>query len=381
MITGTAPGGSHQLDVDPPPLSPRLAQLAVDNTEDAIVIVGQRGPTLAVVYVNRGFSRMFGYTPQEILGRPVGILAGTPLRQDGVLALDFDPDYPHRQESKLRSKDGGEILARIDLQTIDLGDALGGLLVIRDVTEYRRLEHIAAAAEVTESLGSVFAGIRHELGNPLNSLKAVLSVLGDAKVQLPADRRADYLRRALGEVKRMEALLEQLRTFNGHEAAQLKELDLEPFIRMFARLAGSDCEARGASLELHPGPAATIAADERLLGQILFLLLSNALDALDALDVGVPAERRRIQLAWNRQPRATRITLTDTGTGMTPDQLHHAERPFVTTKARGTGLGLPLARKFASLTRCTLEIQSAAGTGTTCVLTFESLDPSGQRSI
>jgi signal transduction histidine kinase len=158
-------------------------------------------------------------------------------------------------------------------------------------------------------------------------------------------------------------------------------LEVEPFIRRFARLAGSDCEARGASLDFHAGPAATIAADERLLTQILFLLLSNALDAIGALEPGVPPDRRRIQLAWNRQPRATRITLSDTGTGMTPDQLQHAERPFVTTKARGTGLGLPLARKFASLTRCTLEIQSALGAGTTCCLTFESLDPNANRSI
>jgi PAS domain S-box-containing protein len=361
------------------PLSPRLAQLAVDNTEDAIVIVGPRGPTLAVVYVNRGFRRMFGYSAEEIVGKPLGILAGAPLRVDGVLELSFDSAHPHRQETKLRTRDGDEILTRIDLQTIELEEGLGGLLVIRDVTEYRRLEHIASAVEVSESVGSLCAGIRHELGNPLNSLKAVIAVLGDAQVQLPSDRRADYLRRALGEIKRIESLLEQLRTFNGSESAQLKELDVEPFLQRFARLASSDCEARGTSLELLCGPAASIAADERLLGQILFLLLSNALDAIGALGPGAPPERRRIQLGWHRETRATRITLTDTGSGMTPNQLLHAERPFVTSKPRGTGLGLPLARKFASLTKCILEIQSCAGAGTTCCLTFESLDSSGSR--
>lgn len=352
-------------------LAPQLARLAVDNVDDAIAILMPRGTALTIEYVNPGFEQMFGYTAKEILGSPIGVLARDTGSEKGILRADFDPSHPHRSEAMLKTKDGNELLVDIDLQPVDVDGLSGGLLVMRDVTEYRRLEQIAAATEVSESVGYVFAGIRHELGNPLNSLKAALTLLCDARVELPDERRMEYLRRSLGEVKRMEVLLEQLRTFNMNESVQLAPIPVRPFLERFIRLVTQDCAARATSIELLPGDDVTVLADPRLLHQILLLLFTNALDAVEN------APERIIRLACMSRQRASRITLSDTGVGMTRDLLANVQRPFVTTKSKGTGLGLPLARRYAALIKCRLEIASDPGSGTCTTLEFEQLNSSG----
>lgn len=351
-------------------LPPEYAQVAIDNVEDAIVLIVPSNSTLRIRYVNRGFRRIFGYTTEEILGAHVGVLARQPEERDGLLRLEFDATKPHRSEALLKTKDGNDVLIELDIQSVELQGQTAGLMVMRDVTEYRRLEHIAAASEVSESVGYVFAGIRHELGNPLNSLKAALTLLADPLVQLPPEERLDYLQRAIGEVQRMEQLLTQLRTFNTHESVQLERIEVLPFFERFVRLARSDCNARDTAISFESASDVAIVADARILHQILLLLLSNALDAMGDSPI------RRIVLGCSATPHATRLTLSDTGTGMTEEQAKHAQRPFVTNKPSGTGLGLPLARRYASLTKCTLEISSRVGVGTSCTLVFDRINTS-----
>ena len=351
-------------------LPPQYAQVAIDNVEDAIVLVVAGGTSLRIRYVNRGFERIFGYRGEEILGAPVGVLARQEDERDGLLRLQFDVTRPHRSEAILKTKDGNDVLIELDIQSVELDGMSAGLMVMRDVTEYRRLEHIAAASEVSESVGYVFAGIRHELGNPLNSLKAALTLLADPMVQLPVESRRDYLQRAIGEVHRMEQLLTQLRTFNTHEQVQLGRIEVRSFFDRFVRIARSDCNARETAISFDAASDIGIIADGRILHQIFLLLLSNALDAVES------APSRHITLGCTLTPHATRLTLSDSGAGMTAEQSMHAQRPFVTSKAKGTGLGLPLAHRYASLTKCTLEITSKVGVGTTCSLVFDRINPS-----
>jgi PAS domain S-box-containing protein len=351
-------------------LPQQYVQVAIDNVEDAIVLLVPGNNTLRIRYANRSFERIFGYTNEEILGAHVGLLARQPEERDGLLRLEFDVTRPHRSEAILKTKDGNDVLVEIDIQSVELEGGTAGLMVMRDVTEYRRLEHIAAASEVSESVGYVFAGIRHELGNPLNSLKAALTLLADPVVELPDDQRRDYLVRAIGEVLRMEQLLTQLRTFNTHESVQLGRIDVRPFFERFVRLALSDCNARDTSISFEATSDDSITADGRILHQIFLLLLSNALDAV------ARSPKRSIVLACSHTLRATRLTLSDSGPGMTDEQTMNAQRPFVTSKPNGTGLGLALARRYASLTKCTLEISSKVGIGTTCSLVFDRINPS-----
>lgn len=352
---------------DPSRLAPRFAQLAVDNVDEAIIVVVPKEMTLVVEYVNRGFERIFGYTPAEIVGQPIGVLGARGEAPPDLLRMDLDAAHPHRAEGSLRTKSGSEVLVHVEMHLVDVDGTSTGLIVMRDVTEYRRLEHIAAASEIAESVGQVFAGIRHELGNPLNSLKAALTLLTDPTLDLPLDRRAQFLTRALGEIRRMETLLEHLRTFNRAESVSLDRLDVRPFLQRLVRIAAEECVARGATVELEPGEDVAILADARLVHQTLLLFLSNALDAMEARPL------RCIRLGCTSTARAVHVTVRDTGVGMNEEEIRQALRPFVTTKPKGTGLGLALAQRYAALTKCALSITSTLGEGTCCTLTFDRL--------
>jgi PAS domain S-box-containing protein len=347
----------------------RIAHLAVDHVKDAIAwVTPDDREHLRLRYVNAAFERMFGWPASEAQGAPFDLLF--PERAAVVKKSNTPSQVARRGATRLLARDGSEILVDLDARPVAIDGEDGTLLVMRDVTEQRRLEQIAAASVVSDSVGYFFAGIRHELGNPVNSLKAALTLLGDPLVQLPEDRRRDYLRRAVAEVSRMEALLEQLRTFNTNENVRPERIGVRAFLDRFARIAREDCTSRGATLVLEPVPDADVTTDARLVQQILLLLLANALDAVAGLPV------REIRLVATRSARETTIALWDSGPGLTAEQLANVQRPFVTTKPKGTGLGLPLAHRYAALNGCRLELASEPGVGTRCTLHFEPLDSS-----
>lgn len=345
-------------------LDRRLAQIVVEQMDDAVAILVARAGQVVFRYVNPAFARTFGYGEDEIVDRPVSILSRS-RPGDVVLRLDFDLENPHRGESRLVTRDGNEVLAQVHLRQVDFDGEAAGLLVLRDVTEYRRLEHIAGAAAVADSVGYVFAGLRHELGNPLNSIKTTLYLLTTPDVELTSDERLDFLRRCSAEVARMEQLLEQMRTFNVNEHPHVEPIELTPFIERFMRLARPTCEAKQVELELVPSPPVWVYADVRLLQQILSLLMSNAIEALR------PQGPRRITIDVLAFAKRCVLRLSDTGVGMTEEQLEVAQRPFMSSKPKGTGLGLPLARRYAALTRCHLTLDSRVGEGTRCSLDLE----------
>jgi PAS domain S-box-containing protein len=352
-----------------------VGALVLDSVEDGIAVLRPCDGAMLLAAVNRGFEKLLGYAAAEVVGWPVEHVFGNALSQGS----GFDPSREprsHRFECTVTTKGGDELRLNVTVRPFELDGSPGGLLVLRDVTEYRRLEQIAAATELSESVASVLAGIRHEIGNPINSLKSVLFLLSDPGVTLPPERRNDYLRRSLAEIVRIETLLEQLRPFNTHESVRLERMRIRPFLERFVHIAREDCARRATelALELEPDVDPEVTADHRLLHQVLLLLLSNALDAVETV------RARRIVLATSSDSRTCRISMTDSGVGMTPDQLSNAQRPFVTTKSKGTGLGLPLVKRYAALMRCTFEISSTPGFGTSGTLEIERTDSSRERS-
>jgi PAS domain S-box-containing protein len=346
-----------------------VADVALRQVLDGIAYVAPEHGTMTVRYVNVAFERMLGWAPAQIVGKPIDVVFPT---RTSERSANGTSQVARQGAARLVARDGTEVLVDMDYHPIALEGLDGALIFMRDVTEQRRLEHIAAASVVADSVGYFFAGIRHELGNPVNSLKAALMLLVDPLVHLTDDRRQDYLRRALAEVSRMEGLLEQLRTFNTNETVRPERIGVRAFLERFARIAGEDCARRGATLTVVPAPDVSITTDARIVQQILLLLLANALDAVETAPV------REICLVSASTARQTTIALWDTGPGLTPEALANVQRPFVTTKPKGTGLGLPLAHRYAALNACRLELTSEPGVGTRCTLHFESLDSSGR---
>lgn len=230
---------------------------------------------------------------------------------------------------------------------------------IRDITEKSRLESIAQAVNAMDNIGFIFSGIRHEIGNPLNSLKMALSVLQQSSDNISPEMLKEYIGRGLADIGRMEYLLKSLKTFTMYDSVDLKDLHLVEFMGKFISLIERDFQSYGIRIKTEiPLDIAWVRIDERALHQALLNVFNNAADALKEQinpEISIRAEVRD-QLMW--------MTIADNGCGIFPEQLKHLFQPFNTSKVNGNGLGLTITRKLLAMMDSDIDITSQSGRGT-----------------
>ncbi len=230
---------------------------------------------------------------------------------------------------------------------------------LSDVTEKTRLQSIAEAVNTMNNIGYVFAGIRHEIGNPVNSAKITLSVLKANYDRYAKENVITYLDRATGELSRVEYLLRCLKNYNMYEVPEFQAVDVGDFVEKFISLVRDDCAKKGVALETAvDSDVARVHADPRALHQALLNILTNALDACS----GVAGPRVFIRI--HRAFGMVLFNISDNGCGMTEEQQRNIFRPFYTTKPHGTGLGLVIVRKMLLKMNGTVSITSRPGEGT-----------------
>ncbi len=236
--------------------------------------------------------------------------------------------------------------------------------LLANVNDRRQLEAVAEGLNVSDNLNFMVTGIRHELGNPLNSLKMALSVLSE---RLPALQPAEvvvYLDRMREQVQRMEYLLQLLRSFSASEVVQPIPTDLTQGVRSFIALSQDDLARQGVTLTATLSPVPPVVGDARALQQILSNLVANAVDARKP---GVPLE---IQFRTAHVGQRVALLVTDDGRGMGERQLATLFRPFVSSKPHGSGLGLSIVRRLLATLGASIAVNSREGVGTIVELTF-----------
>ena len=245
------------------------------------------------------------------------------------------------------------------------GRFVGIIEDVHDITERRRLESVAQAVNVMDNIKYAFAGIRHELGNPINSIKMTLSVLKLKLHQFPADVVLEYVDRAMADASRVQDLLNSLRSFTMFEQLNLEEVDLSSFLGGLQILVAPDFEQQGIAIQVSPvDPSLKILADPRALRHVFLNLLTNAGDALAA------RPNPRIRIEATREGSVVRIIVRDNGCGMAPRLLQDLFKPFHTNKPKGTGLGLVIVKKMLIGMEATIDVSSREGEGTEALLTF-----------
>ncbi|HLA78390.1 MAG TPA: ATP-binding protein [Vicinamibacteria bacterium] len=238
-------------------------------------------------------------------------------------------------------------------------------LFVRDITEKARLEAVAEAAEVMNNIGYVFASVRHEIGNPVNSIKTALSVLRNNIERFPQESVTEYLDRSLAEITRLEELLASLKSFSMYEEYSLQEVDVAAFLRKIAALVFPDFRKQGILTTLVvPADLGPARLDPRALHQVLLNLLTNAADAVS----GRP--RREVRLHAFPMRGSVAIQVEDSGCGMSDAEQRNLFKPFASTKPTGTGLGLVIAKKMLARMAGTIEIRSRPQVGTLVTITL-----------
>ena len=234
------------------------------------------------------------------------------------------------------------------------------VILIRDITESARLESIAEAVNAMENITHIFSGIRHELGNPINSIKMTLSVLKKNLDLYKKDTIEQYVDRTLAEITRVEYLLKSLKSYSMFENPVMQDVDVAAFMELFQSLVAGGLERQAIKLEVSVADDARwVWVDPRALQQAMLNLIANAVDALDGRDnptITIATEQRE-DFIW--------ITVRDNGVGIPREDQQHLFKPFYTTKSQGTGLGLIITKKMVTAMNGRIGVVSEEGVGTT----------------
>lgn len=233
----------------------------------------------------------------------------------------------------------------LEMQTV-MGafTALGG--------ELQSLREQLVVKERLAALGEISAGIAHELRNPL----AVIAGYAKLLLKQCAD---DEGRRAaaagiLKEVEEMNRIMEELLRFSKAEPITKREIDLSLLLEEVV----AECRDAAKELTCAGGAGTTVQADRTLLKQALKNLVRNACDA--GSRVGVAVETHRVE-----GKDGVRISVTDNGPGISPEQREKIFLPFFTTKSGGSGIGLALVHKIVTAHGGGVSVESCPGGGST----------------
>jgi len=231
-------------------------------------------------------------------------------------------------------------------------------------------------------LGEMAAGLAHEIRNPLGAIKGAAQYLEPGTAE-PEEDEAEFLGIIVEEVDRLDKVVNQFldyaRPFKAdHEPTDLTRV-AEQTVRLTAPgLAGKDIELR---LELE-SELAPVQGNEPQLRQVALNLINNAVEAMPRGGQLTIRTRMRGSVAPPRapeRPRGARVQLeiSDTGAGITPEQLNTIFVPFYTTKERGTGLGLPICQRIVEHHGGEIRIQSEPGRGSRFLVELPA-EPLGQ---
>jgi len=321
---------------------------------DGLVVLD---PDHRVVLWNRGASLLLGAEEGEVIGRPIQDFLRPEWIQDVPLLEPSDRSTVHFEARIPQAS--GRILnvlgTRTDMPTSG-GDPGGASLVLKDVTELKRLEKELVQAEHLADLGRLSASVAHEIKNPIAGLLGAMAIISEELG--PDDPRHEIAREAHAQVKRLDSLVKDLlayaKPFNLKAEAVPVALLVEATIPMVRDALGESHIKLATDI---PPDLPAVVADPQQIHQVLFNLMQNGIQAMESGGLlTISAEQSEDHVA---------IHISDTGPGISEADLARIFQPFFTTKHIGTGLGLSIVRRILNAHHGRCEVSSRQGEGST----------------
>jgi CheY-like chemotaxis protein len=322
---------------------------------DAVIVVDQQQ---RIVLASERTEALFGYTPEELVGKPFSLLVPRPAVEFGPIA------QPHG-----RRRDGSAFPIETTLSAHDTPEGLVTITAIRDVTERLQMEEQLRHAHRIDAMGQLTGGLAHDFNNLLGVIIGNLDVIAARR----NETIASFVENALEAADRGANLVRQLLAFARRQPLQPERISVQESslrtLKLIESVLGSNISIRQ-HVDPHTLP---IVADR---AQLEAAIINLAVNARDAMSEGGTLTIECTNVVLDDAYATTRvdvkpgayvmIAVSDTGTGMSPETQAKVFEPFFTTKgAHGTGLGLSQVFGFAKQSGGHVTVYSELGHGTT----------------
>ncbi len=329
-----------------------------------------------IIYVNPAFERTFGYTKDELIGRnPSVVSSGKHSKRfwEGVWK-SINSGAIWKGDVVNRNKLGELMYVELIISPIidPSGKVVGFLGSHRDITEKRNLEEQLIRSQKMENIGTLAAGIAHEVGNPLTSISSLVQVIQRTTDDTFAKDKLELVK---NQINRIAKIIRELVDFSRPSHYEEKFVDINKIIKEAINITRYGKKARNVNINLelkeHLPP---IHAVPDQLVQVFINIIINALDAIDT-------NQGQITVTSKTDGRNVLVAIKDTGKGIREEDLDKIFDPFFTTKkvGEGTGLGLWVSYGIVKSFGGTISVDSVAGRGTSVIISLPSRTDGDER--
>jgi signal transduction histidine kinase len=351
-----------------------------NSIQEGIIVTDSKG---RITYLNDAACQLFGLEAEDSLGKRlderVRGLDWNALSHEGAVSRDMEIFYPtnrfinfysvplviERQDSV-----AGDAVPGPRSATAATGERVGHAIILRDITESRRTEQQTIESERLNALTLLAAGVAHEIGNPLNSLNIHLQLIEREARKLDGAKGAELqesVEVARAEINRLDSIITQFLRAIRPTRPQLRPENINTIVEEAVRFFALEIKDRDIVVEQElRSDLPLLELDRDQMKQAFYNVIKNSFEAMKSRGI--------LRIRTDLDESHVIVRFTDTGGGISAENLSRVFEPYFTTKTSGTGLGLLIVRRIVREHGGELSIESSEGKGLTLTIRLPHID-------
>ena len=350
--------------------------------QEGIIVTDSNG---RITYLNDAACELFGLQNEDSIGKRLdervrGLDWESLTQSGGPISRDMEIFYPanrfinfyivpliiERRDSAAADAVPGSPRPA----TAATAEHAGHAMILRDITESRRSAQQTIESERLNALTLLAAGVAHEIGNPLNSLHIHLQLMERKVRELEGSTREELQESidiARAEISRLDSIVTQFLRAIRPSRPQLHRENINTIVEEAVRFLSPEIEARDIVVEQElRSDLPLLELDREQMKQAFYNVIKNSFEAMKRHGV--------LRIRTDRDDTHVLVTFTDTGSGISAENLSRVFEPYFTTKPSGTGLGLLIVRRIVREHGGELSVESSASKGLTLAIRLPYID-------
>ncbi len=348
----------------------------IHSAMDGIITVNEKQE---IILFNAAAEKMFGCSAKEAIGQSISRFIPERYRESHAKHIELfgKTRTTNRRMGSLGAitglrANGEEFPIEASISQVNRGEHLLCTVILRDITERRLLEAQLSQTERLAEMGTLAAGMAHEIGTPMNVILGRAEYLMRKTSEEPTKKG---LATIVTQVERITKIMNQLLSFARRRPIERRPLALATVVHDILDVVQDRIKRRDITLELALDPKCErVFADRDQMGQVILNLVINAIQAMPyggTLTIDLKGDNKFAHL-----------TIADTGCGIPKEDISKLFAPFFTTKevGEGTGLGLTVVHGIIQEHEGTVKVESQVDQGSTFIISLPTYHPPKQSS-